>query len=336
MSQRSLDAALLSDRLDWNLLRTFLTIAHERSISRAAVRLHLTQPAVSLALKRLEDQLGATLVERHRQRFQLTQIGEDTLRIATDVYGHVARLGSELDEGREDVSGAVRLLVASGIRSGVYDECLAAFHRQHDRVELQLEVMLSADIIETLTRKRAGVGLSLCRNPVDNLERQLFQQQRWAIYCGRHHRLFGRTDLALRDLRSEDIVSFTSDQLGGELSPLAVFRDQQGFTGRIVATSSSVDEIKRLIFGGYGVGYLAEHSVADDLAQGRLWRLPPEEGVADIAIYLLWNRQRRLTAAEAAFIEHFRRYVALYSLPERLGTVVNAPLAGLRRSQKVP
>lgn len=52
----------LNDRLDWNLLRTFLVIVQERSFSRAAIRLHITQPAVSQALKRLEDTLGCTLV----------------------------------------------------------------------------------------------------------------------------------------------------------------------------------------------------------------------------------------------------------------------------------
>jgi DNA-binding transcriptional LysR family regulator len=70
--------------------------------------------------------------------------------------------------------------------------------------------------------------------------------------------------------------------------------------------------------------------VADDVAQQRLWRLPPEEGVADIDMYLLWNPERRQTPAEAAFLEHFRHYVARYSLMERLGESVNAPLAALR------
>ncbi len=51
---RSHVSRVLMDRLDWNLLRTYLTIMQERSISRAAARLHLTQPAVSQALKRLE------------------------------------------------------------------------------------------------------------------------------------------------------------------------------------------------------------------------------------------------------------------------------------------
>ena len=228
------------------------------------------------------------------------------------------------------MSGVLHLLTVSRIQSGVYDECLAAFHRHHPRVDLQVEVMRSADILDALAQKRAGIGLSLCRTPIDKLERQLFLRQRYAVFCGRHHRLFGRTGLSINDLLGENFVSFMSDQLGDALSPLAVFRDQQGFTGRIVATSPSLDEIKRLVFAGYGVGCLPEHIVADDLAQQRLWRLPPEEGVADIDLYLMWHKERRLAPAEEAFLAHFRRYMARYSLAERLGDVVNAPLAALR------
>ncbi|WP_439672061.1 DNA-binding transcriptional regulator, LysR family [Cupriavidus necator] len=334
MERSALDRALLTDRLDWNLLRTFLTIVHERSLSRAAVRLHITQPAVSLALRRLEEHLGHTLIERRGSNFRLTRAGEEVLRIATDVYGSVARLGAELAEQQDEVSGLLRLLTVSRIHSGVYDECLAAFHRQHPRVTLQVDVMRSTEIADALAQKAGGVGLSLYRQPGrqsgDGLEHMLFLRQRYAIFCGRHHRLFGRTGLAIADLLAERFVSFSSDQLGDVLAPLAVFRDQHGFSGQIVATSPSLDEIRRLVFAGYGIGCLPEHIVADDVAQQRLWRLPPEEGVADIDMYLLWNPERRQTPAEAAFIEHFRHYVARYSLMERLGESVNAPLAALR------
>ncbi|SPA18368.1 LysR family transcriptional regulator [Cupriavidus taiwanensis] len=330
MERSALDRALLTDRLDWNLLRTFLTIVHERSLSRAAVRLHITQPAVSLALRRLEEHLGHTLIERRGSNFRLTRPGEEVLRIATDVYGSVARLGAELTGQQDEVSGLLRLLTVSRIHSGVYDECLAAFHRQHPRVTLQVDVMRSSEIVDALAQKAGGVGLSLYRQSGDKLQHLLFLRQRYAIFCGRHHRLFGRTGLGISDLLAEHFVSFSSDQLGDVLAPLAVFRDQHGFSGGIVATSASLDEIRRLVFAGYGIGCLPEHIVADDVTQQRLWRLPPEEGVADIDLYLLWNPERRQTPAEAAFITHFRHYVARYSLMERLGDTVNAPLAALR------
>ncbi len=74
--------------------------------------------------------------------------------------------------------------------------------------------------------------------------------------------------MAEGDLQRENFVSFTSDQIGGMLSPLTIFRDQQGFSGRIVASSPSLEEVRRLVIAGYGIGCLPEHVVAADVDAG--------------------------------------------------------------------
>ncbi|WP_186102203.1 LysR family transcriptional regulator [Burkholderia gladioli] len=310
----------LNDRLDWNLLRTYLVIMQERSLSRAAARLHVTQPAVSQALKRLEEALEHRLIERRGPYFAPTAAGDAVYRIASDLYGTISRLDSELDD-RADITGAIRLLSISRIESPVYDEFLAEFHRTHPRIDLQIEVMRSSDIISSLLQKTATAGLGLCRTPHDKLEMRPFLRQRYAIFCGRHHRLFGKSSLSMDDLLAENFVSFTSDQLGDSLSPLTVFRDQRGFTGRIVASSPSLDEVRRLIFSGYGIGCLPEHIVRDDLAQQRLWRLPPDEGLVDVDVHLLWHRERKMNAADLAFLESLERHMRRYSFAERLGAM---------------
>jgi DNA-binding transcriptional LysR family regulator len=308
----------LNDRLDWNLLRTYLVIMQERSLSRAAARLFVTQPAVSQALKRLEDTLERKLIERRGAQFVPTQAGEEVYRIASDIYGNISRLETELDERTADITGSIRLLTVSRIESRVYDEFLAEFHVAYPRIDLQIEVMRSSDIISSVLQKTATAGLSLCRTPVEKLERRLFLRQRYAIFCGRHHRLFGLSQLTMEDLLAENFVSFTSDQIGDSLSPLTVFRDQRGFTGRIVASSPSLDEVRRLIYAGYGIGCLPEHAVRDDLARQRLWRLPPEDGLVDVDIHLLWHRERKLNAAEVAFFDAMERCMQRHALAERL------------------
>ena len=64
----------IHDTLDWNLLRTFIVIVQEESVSRAAARLYLSQPAVSLSLKRLEERLGQRLIERDSHSFRVTGV----------------------------------------------------------------------------------------------------------------------------------------------------------------------------------------------------------------------------------------------------------------------
>lgn len=300
----------LNDRLDWNLLRTYLVIGQEGSISRAAARLHITQSAVSQALKRLEEQLECALILRRGPRFDLTEAGDEVFRIASDIYGNVSRLGAAIETKQDDVVGKVRLLTISRVQSALYDEFLAEFHLNHPRVELEVEVMRSSDIISSLLQKTATLGVGLCRIAQPKLEQRCLLHQRYAFFCGRRHRFFGRSDLTVEDLQGENFVSFTSDQIGGNLSPLAIFRDQQGFTGRIVASSSSFEEIHRLVCAGYGIGCLPDHAINGDVEGGVLWRLPPAEGIVDVDVHLLWNRDQKMTHAETIFLERFQHALA--------------------------
>ena len=116
---------LLNDRLDWNLLRTFRVIGQEQSISRAAARLHLTQPAVSQALKRLEEQLGRQLIARRGPRFALTEVGEQIFALAGEIYGQMSQVSSVLEQPADEVIGKVRLLIISRIFSERFDDFLA-------------------------------------------------------------------------------------------------------------------------------------------------------------------------------------------------------------------
>ena len=298
---------LLNDRLDWNLLRTFRVIGQELSISRAAARLHLTQPAVSQALKRLEEQLGRNLIARRGPRFALTEVGEQIFELAGEIYGQMSQVSSVLEQPADEVIGKVRLLIISRIFSERFDDFLADFHRQHPRVDLDVDVMRSSDIVSALQEKTATLGLSLNRRPQPRLEQRLFLRQRYGFFCGKHHALFGQSNVAEGDLQRENFVSFTSDQIGGMLSPLTIFRDQKGFSGRIVASSPNLEEVRRLIIAGFGIGCLPEHVVAADVEAGRLWPLPPFDGIADVDIHLLWNREQRMSRAETIFLESLQQ-----------------------------
>lgn len=314
----------LSDRLDWNLLRTFLAIARERSVSRAAMRLHLTQPAVSQALRRLEDRLGLRLVDRHGPRIEVTQAGMEVQKIAEEIYGTVSRLALADVDRDHDISGTIRLGSVSGIDYPAYDEFLSEFHRTYPRIEFEIQVMRSADVVNSLQQKAITLGLTPRRTLPASIDARVFLRQRYALFCGRHHPLFGREDLRISDITGYPLVSFNSDRVGGHLSPLAIFRDEMGFTGRVIASSSSMSEIKRLIFAGFGIGCLPEHTVYDEVRNGRFQRLPPEQGVADVDVHLLWSRNRKLSVAETEFISALHAFIdkqdALTGLVVRRGS----------------
>ena len=296
----------LGERLDWNLLRTFQVVAQELSISRAAARLHLSQPAVSQAIKRLEEQLGAALIERRGPRFLLTQSGIETLRVAAEVQSHFTQLDAALERSSDQVVGKVRMLTVSGIHCPAYDAFLAQLHRDYPGITLEIDVQSSEAILSSLAQKTASFGLAVNRTAPAWLGPQCLTQEHYAFYCSDLHPLFGRDDLTLTDLRNEQLIIFTGDLLGGTLSSLAEFRDLHQLTGQIVASSANTQEVLRLVLAGFGIACLPQHICQNELSAGRLWRLPPEEGVGSVDIHLLWNMEQRLTKAESVFLQRLR------------------------------
>lgn len=313
-------AALLNDRLDWNLLRTFLVIAREQSISRAAAHLHITQPAVSHALKRLEEQLGRKLVQRNGPRIDITRAGDEVRELAEEIYGSISRLSRENGAAERDVSGYVRLATVSGVQYPAYDDFLAQFHRDYPDIDIEVQVMRSADVPSALLQHTATAALSLNRHMGKKIGHKLFMPQRYALFCGMHHPLFGRPALTTDDLLNENFVSFAGDQIGASLSPLSYFRDQHGFTGRVVASSASVAEVKRLMVAGFGIGSLPEHVGQAEVLAGRMMRLPPDGGVADLDVVLLWPADLKPRPAERVFLERIQAFADTHA-PQTAGSI---------------
>ncbi|MBV8622692.1 MAG: LysR family transcriptional regulator [Herbaspirillum sp.] len=310
-------AAPSSERMDWNLLRTFMFVVQERGVGRAAATLCLSQPAVSQALRRLEETVGGVLLHRRHGEFRLTPLGEEIYAVAREMYGMVARIDGAAGQAGEDVAGSLRLLLMSRVQSVAYDDFLAYFHRRYPRVEFRIEVMQSAAILDALAKGSSALGLCLCRKPVEKLERRLFLRHRYVIVCGRHHPLFGQRNVSMAELLVQNFVCFASDQLGDTLSPLTVFRDQQGFTGHIAGTSPHVEEIRRMVVAGVGLSFLPEHLIRQDVADGQLKVLPLGGPVAEIDVFLTWHRQRKLTVPEQAFLASFERFLQRVPLEAR-------------------
>lgn len=312
------DPERFSRELDWNLLRTFLVVVQEGGITSAAARLCLTQPAVSLALKRLEQHLGRQLIQRGGGRFRVTEAGESIYRDVVEIYGNISRFGMMVRDIGEEITGHVRVLMISRVQTRTLDDAVRSFHQRHPLVTFRFDVQSAAEVHQGLQQKTGSLGICLMREPVPGLSSEILVRQTYRLYCGAPHRLFRERGLVTHDLRQENFVSFVSDQIDGMLSPLAVFRAKEGFAGRVIGSSSNLDEVRRMIVCGLGIGPLPEHIAAPDVAAGQLWPLPPDEGVAPVDIHIVWNPAARLNPAEEAFLAHLLDRIRDIPIPQRL------------------
>lgn len=309
----------LARNLDWNLLRTFIAIVQEQSITKAAARLRLKQPTVSNALRRLEERLGKKLILRSPGpgHFRVTDAGEMLYREALEIYGTIARLTVTVREVEDELRGHVAIGLASHVVFPPFDETLAEFSRRNAKVSFDLSVATSVEVVGWVLEKRASFGVCLVHQRHPRLAYDHLFREHFGFFCGPEHPLFGRSEVPIEELRGEPSVSFGTDRLQDALRPVALLRAQMGLDDTIRATSPHLEEVRRLIIDGVGIGPLPIHAVARDVADGLLWQLPPYEALPAIDIYLVTNPTAQLNRAESGFIDLLRDKVANLPLEAR-------------------
>lgn len=140
------DRSQRSIRLHLADLEVLLALAEEGSFSRTAERMFRTQPAVSLALKRLEDAFGAKLLERNNRRVLWTDSGRAALRCAQEVFEILKQAQQAICEQQEGKTGVLRLVADADICSYFLPEVLALFRSQNPGIRISLQCLSSARI----------------------------------------------------------------------------------------------------------------------------------------------------------------------------------------------
>ena len=304
-------------KLDWNLLRTYMVIVQEGGITNAANRLSLTQPSVSNALKRLEERLEKKLIYRGPGRFELTEPGRLLFEESEEIFGSVSRLTVLMRDVQEELTGHVRISMASHITCPIVDDALADFHTHHPKVTFNMQVLTSRDVQRTVLQKDASFGMSLAIERNSRLSYTHLYREYFGFFCGPSHPLFGVENVDISQLRNEPMVSFESDQLSDALRPVALLRVTEGMKGPVVGTSSHLEEVKRMIANGLGIGPLPVHVVSREIRDGLLWRLPPYDSRLAIDVNLVTNPRAHLSRAESGLIDQLINATSNLSLDER-------------------
>ena len=293
----------LARDLDWNLLRTFVVLADAGSITRAAEVLGLQQPSVSSALKRLEGHLGRQLIDRKPGRFALTEAGRLLYDEAVDITGAILRIGTAIREVQEVVQGHVTIAIASHVVCPLLNEALGEFHTRHPAATLSIDVSASREALEKLLSRRVSFAICLVKDRNPKLEYRRLFREFFGLFCGPSHPLFGRKGLATTELAGQPAVSFVTDQMTDALRPVTLMRAAAGLEDRVVGSSANLEEVRRMIVAGLGIGPLPLHVVREDVAMGRLWRLPPYDDPPAIDVHVVWNPRARLNRAEASLLQ---------------------------------
>jgi DNA-binding transcriptional LysR family regulator len=139
-------------------LRTLLAIAERGSFAAAARDIHLTESAVSMQMKALEEELGLALFDRSKRPPVLTEAGRALLPEAKELVGGYERLARRKDE-LQPVQGHLRLGAVPSVITGILPGAIAALRRKHPGVHVEITMALSAELVERVGRRRLDAAV---------------------------------------------------------------------------------------------------------------------------------------------------------------------------------
>ncbi len=293
----------LANQLDWNLLRTFMVIVQERSITGAALRLNVTQPSVSAALRRLEERLDVQLIERGSGKvFTITSSGEVVYREALEIYGGVVRLNELSQSDNQVLSGNIVIYRSNHLDIDFLNSLLAQFRLVHPGVTFSIVSAPCSDVVRALQQRVASLGFCTRLETAPQLKKHRIAGQEFGFYCGPRHPLFEVKEPDATLLANSDMVGYEGESLSGALAQIVRYRARHDRGDAVVATTSSIVDLIEMVRHSVAIGSIAiSHAKkhANDL-----WQIPLNNPNPTVDRFGLVDMDRHFTHAERQLLSY--------------------------------
>lgn len=312
-------------RITLRQLQLFRAVCESRSYSRAAEEMALTQPAVSLQIRQLEDLIGQPLFEYLGKKLHLTPAAEALQRASTDIFGRLDSLDMQLSDLQGSLHGQLNLAVESSAKY-ITPHLFAAFKRQHPEVNLELVVVNHAQAVKRLSISRDDL-LIISQVPTDmDLEFLPFLNNPIVAVAPADHPLSQAAELTLQDLTAYPLL-VREPGSGTRKAGEDYLRQKRAHFAQTIQVAS-LDALRESVVAGLGVALMPRHAVHLELTHGLLRELPVQE----LPLYRSWcvvhPRAKRLSPVAQAFLAFIREERAQISaLATRFAGVPTQPPA---------
>ncbi|HEX4077096.1 MAG TPA: LysR family transcriptional regulator [Candidatus Acidoferrales bacterium] len=290
--------------MDLVSLLVFQTVAREHSFSRAAEKLYRTQPAVSISIRKLEEWVGQPLFVRGSGARMLTDAGLLLLEYAD----RMLNLREEIRKGMNDLKGLERGQLALGVNESSIHALLPALDRYrqiHPRIHIKVHRVFSRDVPREVLSHHLDIGVISYLPEDRDLAAVEFHRDSLVLVVWPGHRLAKRKDVDIKDLGEETFVAHIVE------SPYRQ-RVIQMFARHRVPLQMDVEmptleSIKMLVEMKKGVAIVPRMCVESEVARGGLCALRIRQMRVVRRLYLVYRRDRPLTAAAQELIEIIKK-----------------------------
>lgn len=283
-------------------LKTFEAVARLLNYTRAAEELHLSQPAISMQIKQIEEHAGIALFEQIGKKTFLTQAGEKVQRLALAVLSQVKDCEDSLASLRGAIGGRLELAVVSTAKYFA-PQLLSAFCQPDSSVSIKLSVNNREQVIQQLSENR--VDLAIMGRPPRELDAvaSAFARHPLGIIAPPNHPMAKKKRINLNLLSGENFLIRESGS-GTRTSMERLFTERGVRLGSSMELASN-ETIKQAVMAGLGLSYLSLHTVGLEMATGKLVRLD----VTGTPVVREWFVIQRKGKMLSPLAEQFREFL---------------------------
>ncbi len=298
--------------MDLFQLETFLAVAEERSFSRAAARLHRTQPAVSQAIAKLEAELGEILLERSSRDGTLTAAGQVLREYALKLINLRNDASTALTELRELHRG--RLNVAANEYTCLYLlPLLDEYRRQNPRIKIAVQRALASRIPDEILMHAVEIGVLSFKPDDPQLQSIVVYRDQLSLVVNPRHPLARAQEVSIRQLGEQNFIAHNIPSPQRQKVIQTFRRHRTPLTMSVELPS--LEAIKRFVEMGNGVALVPGLTVKNELASGSLVRIHVPELGTERKLRLVYRKHASLSHAAVAFLKIVEAYATAHGDP---------------------
>jgi DNA-binding transcriptional LysR family regulator len=283
-------------------VEVFLAVTQERSFSRAARRIHSSQPTLSEHVSELERELGRKLFFRHGREVTLTEAGRVFEQYASGIVAAVE--GARQAIAELDGLSHGSLLIGAGTTPGLYviPEIIAAFRARYPGIELKLQIANSQIIEDRVKRRELDLGIvgGHAVGPGEECLAAGFLDE-LVIVVPPAHAWAKRRDVLPRQLAEQPLLMREEGSATRRVTERAL--QQAGVRFRTAMELDHTEAIKQAVMAGLGIALVSVYAVRGEVATGRLCALRLRGLKLQRHFHVIHHEARRVTASARAFME---------------------------------
>jgi DNA-binding transcriptional LysR family regulator len=294
--------------MNLDTLSLYCDVIRSGSFSLGAAAHRISQSAASQAVRQLEDELGAQLIDRTKRPFMVTPEGRKFFDACIALLENFEKAKTEITSQKTLVGGAVRVAVIYSVGLQDMGHYTQQFTTRFPQAKVRLAYLHPHEVIEAVINDQADLGILSFPTPHRSLNIIPLRSEPMMFICHRSHPLSRKKSVSLKDLSDERFVAF--DRALNIRKAIDKSLRQRGVKVNVVMELDNIETIKHAISIQSGVSILPKPSVTREVESGQLVAIPIDAPELVRPIGIIHRRQKLLTPTAQTLLDYLQRNAA--------------------------